>query len=147
MQTKRSVIGLGVCGELRICTSGQLARPFGNRKNTGAVMELFTQSTSAPGRDLGMCVVHSPGKWIGDKSKSNRLRERKRSPAGFVRRCAFVVPVACFRLGSPSRMRSPEQIRAGIESIDSAIRVSEVTAGSNAAFWSKRAHRDRFDNK
>ena len=23
----------------------------------------------------------------------------------------------------------------------------EVTAGSNAAFWSKRAHRDRFDNK
>ena len=110
-------------------------------------MELFTQSTSAPGRDLGMCVVHSPGKWIGDKSKSNRLRERKRSRAGFVRRCAFVVPVACFRLGSPSRMRSPEQIRAGIESIDSAIRVSEVTAGSNAAFWSKRAHRDRFDNK
>jgi len=96
-------------------------------------MELFTQSMSAPGRDLGMCVVHSPGKWIGDNSQSNRLRGRKRSPAGFVRRCAFVVPVAFFRLGSPSRMRS-EQIRAGIKNIHSAIRVLRLLGQSQACY-------------
>jgi len=67
-------------------------------------------------------------------SETSQSRIGCGSPAGFVRRCAFVVPVACFRMGSPSRMRSPEQIRAGIESIDSAIRVLRLLGQSQACY-------------